>query len=345
MDWDFAWRSEMNGFSSVFSRAFVVLGLMVSSCFAQQKLAQTGFEFLSVSRDARAAAMGEAFLTLEGSSTALEYNPAGIARMSSLVDLSLNHMKWIADISYYSGTLALNIKEGRYGVLGVSILRVDYGEFLWTRVASNEKGYEDITGWAQPSAYMIGLGYAKELSDRFSVGGQVKYAYQDLGTSFVPIYTETDTTMGEKKYALGVVAFDFGTLYRTGLKSLKFGMAISNFSREVKYEKEGFQLPLTFKMGASMNLIDFFPGLQPKHTLVFSIDAVHPRSYPEFLNIGAEYTFMETVALRVGYVTGHEEYGFTAGVGVRKFGFEVDYSLTPFLRFENVNRLSVKFSL
>ncbi|RMF62186.1 MAG: type IX secretion system membrane protein PorP/SprF, partial [Calditrichaeota bacterium] len=278
---------------------------------------------------------------------ALFYNPAGMARVPTFLDLSLNKMKWIADIDYVSGTLSLRPAEGRYGVFGLSLLNVDYGEFLWTRVAPTEQGYEDIgADWAMPSAWMIGFGYAKELTDRFAVGGQVKYVYQRLGKSLVPIYTETDTLIQENDYDLSVFAFDFGTQYKTGFKSLVFGMTVRNLSREIKYEKESFQLPLVFKIGLSMNALDFFPSFSADvHKLFVSFDAVHPRSYPEYVSYGAEYIFMDRIALRVGYLLNREEYNFTAGFGIRSFGFALDYSYMPFDVFGNINRFTVRFSL
>jgi hypothetical protein len=340
----------------VFVLVSVILapGLFVASTYSQEKLAQTGFNFLSVGTDARATGMGEAFTTMQGSSTALLYNPAGIADLSTYVDLALNRVNWIADIKYLSGTIALAPFEGRYGVVGLSVLNVNYGEFKFTRVANNEQGYVDIEGWPKPTAYVVGLGYGKALSSQFSVGGQVKYAYQNLGNSYVPVYkqvfdsagvAQTDTTLAEREYTAGVIAFDFGTIYRTGLKSLAFGVSINNFSREIKYARESFQLPLSFKIGISMNLADLVPDLADNHSLYVSVDAVHPRSYAEFLDIGGEYIFANTIALRLGYVSHHPDYGLSAGLGVRKFGVAVDYSYMPHKIFSDIQRFSVKFSL
>lgn len=311
---------------------------------AQVKLAQTGFQFLSVGVDARAAAMGEAFTSMAGSSAALFYNPAGLAGVSGMADIAVSRMNWIADIDYLSGSMALKISGGKYGIVGLSFLTVNYGEFLWTRVADNDQGFEDIEGWGEPKSLMVGLGYAKELTDRFAVGGQVKYVVQDLGQSYVPVYSEADTTIDEEDYSLGVLAFDLGTMYRTGFKSLVFGMSVRNFSRELKYEREGFQLPLTFKIGISMNVFDFMPNLFDNHALWISLDAVHPRSYTEYLNIGGEYVLMDILALRAGYITNQDNYGFTSGFGIRRYGLALDYSYTPFDFFDNVNRFSFRFS-
>ncbi len=310
---------------------------------SQDKLAQTGFQFLSVGTSARATAMGEAYTTISRASDALFYNPAGLAGTPHLFDISFNQMKWIADINYLSGSISLNFKNGQYGVFGMSFMAIDYGEFFLTRVASNEQGFEDITG-STPDAFVVGGAYARQLSDRFFIGSQIKYTHQKLGESLLPVYSETDTSFQAKDYALGTVALDFGTIYKTGFKSLVFGMSVRNFSREIKYEKEGFQLPLTFKIGISMDLMDFVRSDSDQHLFLLSIDAVHPRSYPEFLNIGLEYNFINLLALRAGYISNHEEYNFAYGFGVRKFGLSLDFSYTPFYTFNDITRLSVNFT-
>lgn len=325
----------------------LTVNFFIPNISAQTKLAQTGFQFLSVGIDARSTAMGDAFTTMDGTSAALFYNPAGMASMRSLVDLTFSTMNWIADIKYNAGTVALNFNNGKYGVFGLSFLSVNYGTFEWTRVAENENGYEDIgdlLGNPEPNAYMVGLGYARQLTDRFSVGGQLKFVYQNLGSSYAPVYAEEDAILQKKKYDLDVLAIDFGTLYKTGFKSLTFGMSVRNFSEEVKYEKEGFQLPLTFKIGISMNAFDFLPISSQNQSFIIAIDAVHPRSYSEYLNIGGEYIFMDLISLRGGYISSHDEYDFSYGVGFKKFGFAVDYSYTPFSIFDDINRISFKFS-
>lgn len=332
----------------IFSVLTSILLLTIPNLHAQKKLAQTGFQFLSVGTDARATAMGEAFTTVDGTSSALFYNPAGLAGMKKMVDISFNTMEWIADIQYSSGTFAFNPQSGKFGVFGISFMTIDYGTFEWTKVADNQQGFEDIgteLGNPEPRAYLGGIGYANQLTDRFAVGGHVKYVYQYLGNSFIPIYTKTDTTMRLKKYSKDVIAFDFGTIYKTGFKSLEFGMTVRNFSEEVKYEREGFQLPLTFKIGFSIDAFDFLPKATKDHSLLLSIDAVHPRSFSEYLNLGAEYSFKDLLFLRAGYITAQDEYGLTTGVGFNLFGIGFDYSYVPFDAFDNIRRISARFLL
>ena len=311
----------------------MICSLMVKNAYPQVKLAQTGFQFLSVGADARACGMGEAFTTVEGQASALFYNPAGMARLGSSIDMATNYTKWIADITHYSLSCAFKPKAGRYGVFGISVLFVDYGEIQGTMVWPNPEGYIE-TEVFRPAAYAIGIGYARALTDKFVVGGQIKHTSQSLGKSVIP-------DEGVKKNIASTFAYDFGTIYRTGFKSLSFGMCVRNFSPEVKFEEEGFQLPLTFKIGISMDLLDIFMSDHKDHSLLVAIDAAHPRAYREYINLGMEYKFMNMLALRVGYVTSQDEYGLTAGFGVHQFGISFDYAYTPFGVFGNVHRFTL----
>ena len=227
-------------------RKFWVLALLFGLAqlyAAEPKWAQTGFQFLSVPTDARVAALGEAFTAMDGRSMSIFYNPANTALSPATFDFNLSYNQWIAEIKHYSGTLTYRPSGGRYGTFGISLLSVDYGELIGTIVDPNsESGYRD-TNTFSPSAYAVGFSYAQQLSEQFAFGGHIKYAAQDLTSSLVP----NPDPNGEpitKSYSEGVLAFDFGTIYKTGFKSLVFGMSVRNFSQEVRFESEGFQLPL-----------------------------------------------------------------------------------------------------
>ena len=325
------------------SKKFIILItilLLVTGSFAEEKLAQTGFQFLSVATDARAGAMGDAMTSLELGSASLYFNPAGLARMDGRFELLANQNKWIADITYNSYAVSYNPAGGRYGVFGLSFVSVDYGDVEGTMVWANEQGYID-TEIMNPTAFSAGLGYAKSLTDKFAVGGQIKYAGQQLGKSM--------TTLGEdslivKKNLAFATAVDFGTLYRTGFKSLVFGMSVRNFSNEIKFEKEAFQLPLTFRLGLSMDLMDLLPDI-PGHSLLLSVDASHPRSYPEQLMVGLQYGLQETLFLRLGYEGNRDENDISFGFGLSRFGMSFDYAYTPYGVFDNVQRMTLRFAL
>ncbi|MCX7798301.1 MAG: PorV/PorQ family protein [Melioribacter sp.] len=312
----------------------------------KQKLAQSGFQFLSVVSDARAAAMGEAMTSLQFGSSSLFFNPAGMSDMQTFIDVSASSNKWIADINHYTLSFAIKPFDGNYGVVGFTIQSVDYGEFYGTRVnKASPLGYDDI-GIFKLSAIAIGLGYAKQLSDKFSVGGQIRWVHQDLGESIIPVINVgLDTTEQKISNKLSPLVFDFGTQYRTGYKSLVFGMSVRNFSSEVKYAKEGFQAPLVFTLGISMNLLDLINELPYNQSLYLSIDASHHRDHPEQIKIGLDYKIFNAFSIRIGYMSNNFESGMTYGIGVSKYGFTFDYSYTPFGVFDKVQRFTARFSL
>jgi hypothetical protein len=312
----------------------------------RQKIGQTGMKFLSVSPDASVSALGSAATSLGLGSASVFYNPAGMTFLNSFANISLGRVNWIADIDYIYGSAVFNPSDGLYGVFGINFISVDYGSFKGTIRDVGEQGFID-TGNYSPTASAIGLSYARALSTQFSVGANIKYVLQDLGSSFIQFTSSSDNIQND--YKKNVFAFDFGVLYRTGFRSLNFGMTIRNFSQEVTYEDEGFQLPLTFKIGVSMNLFDFYEALnQETHSVLLTVDAVHPRDYPEQLNFGLEYLFLKRFALRGGYSTPNDEHDFSAGLGFRQsyrdYALALDYAYTPFGIFDNVHRFTMQFS-
>ena len=313
--------------------------------FAQDKLAQSGMKFLSYGADARAVGLGEAVTSVEGNSSSIFYNPSSMARQTDLLDITFNNTQWWADINYLNAAITYAPENGLYGVFGLSISSVDYGDFYGT-IIGPDGGALDV-GIYSPTAMAIGVSYARALSDKFSVGGNLKYIYQNFGSGHVVggDYNNFKTA----KIDIDVFSFDFGVLYKTGYKSLNFGMSIRNFSQEIKFVEESFQLPLNFKIGLSMNLLDIIDINPADHAFLFAVDAEHPRDNKEMLHLGGEYTLMQILSLRVGYVTPETSLaGMNYGVGLKydingiKFGF--DYSYTEFGDFDPINRFSVKLA-
>ena len=325
----------------------IILGVNLRESFCQEyrKLAQTGLKFLTVPMDARASALSGALTSLEAHSVSLMFNPANMSMMPYTFDVALGQVRWIADIDYVFGTAAFRPSKGKYGVFGFSLMSVDYGTMYSTILANNEQGYVDL-GEFTPNAYAIGIGYAKALTDRFMIGGQAKYVFQSLTggiVSFTP-----DEVQQTQSFDVDVFAFDFGLLYRTGFRSLNFGVSVRNFAQEITYIEESFQLPLTFKIGVSMNVFDLTRIDPQRHRLSVTLDAAHPRDYVEQLDMGLEYIFLNSFALRAGYTTPTDEQGFSLGAGFNQslvgFGLAVDYAFTDFGIFNEVHRFTFKFN-
>lgn len=336
--------------------AVVAPGQTPGSNIQTQKRAQTGLKYLAVGSTAHLTGMAEASTALEGTAASLFYNPAGIARLDGFAEVDLGTTNWIADIKHNAVSVAVRPWDGDYGTLGLLFQNVDYGEIQATIRANNDQGYLDV-GTFSPGGSAFGLGYAISLTDRFAVGGTVKLAKQNLGDGIVNASFILDGSNKAIGYDAGgdsvrafktdVVAFDFGVLYKTGIKSLTFGMAVRNFSREIKYIREGFQLPLSLRIGLSMNMLDLFDVPSSEQRLLMAVDAEHPRDYDEQVRVGLEYTFADMISLRAGYVSPADGQGLSYGVGARQdlmgVKLAVDYSYTPFEVFDGVSRLSLRF--
>ena len=320
-------------------RILLILNVTITLIYSSdnKKLAQTGFQFLSVNSDARGGGMADAMITFHNNSVSMFSNPAGLARQTEFSDINFSSNNWIAGIKHDVMSLSFSPKNGQYGCIGFSVLNVDYGELQGTVVWDNAQGFID-TDIFSPSALAIGFGYGKALSNNFSVGGHIKKAYQSLGRSVIPV---TDSSNVVSNNISNATAIDFGTIYITDWHGFTFGMSVRNFSNEAQFVYDGFQLPLTFRIGGSIDILSFVPSLNEKQSLTIALEALHPRSYPERMNLGFEYSFMDMGYLRAGYLFNYDERNLTYGAGFKLGPLKIDYALTPFGVFDSVNRISI----
>lgn len=318
---------------------FALILVTPSKSFALKKLGQTGFKFLDIGVGARPTAMAEAYTVISDDANAIFHNPAGIAQMEAKkFDITVSRTDWFADISYNAVGIAVN--GGIWGNFGVSLIPApDYGDIFGTVVSDNEQGYEE-TGLVDVSAFAMGLVYGRKFTDKFMIGGQIKYAYQHLGSNLMlnPEIDSLYTQINE----LSTIAYDFGTIFYPGFESFRFGMSVRNFSGAIEYEEYGFQLPLTFKIGIGMDVLDLF-GEHPGRSFLVAIDAAHPRDYTERLQIGGEFS-MGVLRLRAGYKFNYDEEGLCAGCGIHAAGIKLDYAYSAFGAFDLVNRVTLGIS-
>lgn len=294
------------------------------------KLAQTGMKFLSFSPDARAAALGDAITAKTGGASSLFYNPAGMARLEG-INVAVGQTQWIADISYNAVGFAY---ASNAGVLGVSMMNVDYGDLQGTVRSTSESGYVD-TEMFKPSAAVLGLGYAFAPTDRFSVGLHVKFANEDLGTAHLTSES-SDAGASTEDLKMNTTAYDFGLMYQMDWKNLMIAMSARNFSQSLKYAEEQFEIPLTFRMGVSADMAE---------NLSVSLVNERPRDYFTTYRVGVEYSLMDMLDIRAGFVTPSDEAGINLGVGFKMAGLGVDVSYTDFGVFDSVMRFGVQYTL
>jgi hypothetical protein len=303
-----------------------------------KKIAQTGMKWLSIPVGARASAMGGAYTAIANDVSAVFWNPAGVA-LTDGYHLSLSRTQWIADILVNAG--AVSLTDPNWGTFGLCFDVMHWGTFHGTQKI-NDKPYYVETGDFSPQDWTVGLFYGRRISSQFSFGANIKYIYENLGSTLEGLQDNPRDFTAK----MTLFAFDIGTLYYTGFKDLRFGMSLQNFSQEKQYRIESFPLPLTFKFGVAMDVISLFQT-QSAHHVTLAVDAIHPRDFTERLHVGCEYSYQNKVFLRGGYKTNYDEEGLTVGAGalmeVNRMAVGIDYSYLFFEHFDPVQMFSFDF--
>jgi len=322
---------------------FVGMNYTVKADEPPIKFAQSGMPFLKIDVGGRAALAGTQ-IGVVGDAASMFYNPAGLAMVTGL-DATLSLNQWIADITHTGAAAAF--RAGNLGTFGVSFVTMNYGDFTST-IATDVTQDPTRAGYRlgetfTVTEYAVGVSYGRQISSEFSVGGHIRYAYQNLGTNdvFNEISGKVDTDVEQE---VSNIVVDFGTLYYPGFKDFRFGMSLRNFSNQSDYYDQRFELPLSFDFGVAMDVLSLFAeGGSSKLTVAF--DWIHPREYDERQHLGVEFSLLDMLFLRGGYKFNYDEEGLSAGVGVEKAfgpaGLKVDFTYTDFGIFDSVTRISV----
>jgi hypothetical protein len=325
----------------------MVAGLACGTLAAQvTKVGTTAAKFLSIPVGARALGMGGAFAGLADDASAMYWNPGGLARLVQS-EAMFNHTEWLADIKFNYGNIVIPIPD--VGVLGLGLTSMSMGEMERT----TEDQPEGTGQMFSTGSFAVGVSYARNLTDWFSIGFSGKYVHEWIWNS---------TASG--------FAVDVGTLFSTPFPGLKFGAAITNFGTKMRIggddllvqkdissnngnnpnlnanlTTDPFDLPLLLRIGVA-----YEPIADEDQRLVFVADAVHPNDNSESVSLGGEYTmFSRIFSVRAGYKAlgmRDAEEQFTVGAGVRytilgMFAVKVDYAFERFGRLNNVHNFVV----
>jgi len=329
--------------------ALIMIFLILGIAQAQKKVGTTAAPFLGISIGPRAMAMGSAHVALVNDVTAAYWNPGALAVMQG-GEVSLSHTNWILGSNF--NWVGINFKLNSGLAIAVNMTQLDYGREEITTIWAQEG-----TGrfWdAQDMAAGISLSTA--LTNRFSLGGTLKYINQR-------IWNESATAM----------AVDLGLLFRTNFDNMLLGISISNYGSDMrldgndllkrididpehngnnetlvaKMKTEPYPLPIFFRIGVAY---DFFQSSE-YNRLTFAMDALHPTDNAESVNVGAEYSWNEMVALRAGYKSifmedPQESWTLGAGLqyqipGIGKI--KIDYAYSPFEYFPDIQTFAVSY--
>lgn len=313
------------------------------------KTGTTSAVFLEIEAGARAIGMGGAFVAVANDSSAIYWNPAGLAKLQRSEAL-LNHTEWIADINYDFAGMVIKLDEANS--FGVSYTGINLAD-MEIRTILEPDGTGELFS---VNGMSLGLSYARNLTDRFSIGFNGKYIQENIHN------------MSSNAFAI-----DIGTLFKTRFNGMTIGMSISNFGNKMTLsgkdalvrhdidtniegnndrinahlDTDAWSLPLMLRLGVAMDVLK-----TSFSRLTLAVDAMHPSDNLESLNAGAEFALKEFLFLRGGYTNlflkdGEESFAVGGGIHYDIRGFAslfFDYAYSDFGILLNVHRLSIGLS-
>ncbi len=274
--------------------------LSITSLFAQTA-GNSGEAFLKNGFGARNIAMSDLGVVGVNDLTSLNYNPALLAEYKN-PQLMLTHSQSIQDMS----TQLVGASFSLYGIpfaVGVNATTID-GLEVRTKDSTNPESIFN-------AHYMFGsISTGFYIMDNLSVGTTIKYIYENLFA---------DEAEG--------FAFDLGVSCKNIIAGLDFGASIKNLGSVSKLRNEATKLPTDLRIGLA-----YSSDVQSINSILSVIGGVQKYTDTDDTHIhaGAEVLYDGLLALRLGYMTGYDSKGLTAGLGIVWQGINFDYAFTPY---------------
>ena len=283
-------------------------------------------------------------------------NVAGLA-FTRKTEIMFTNTDWMSGSDISINAVGLSQRVGESGVIGLSVMSVDFGDFV-TATTDNPEG--------DGSTYTVnnlnlGLSYAKEFSNSIYGGLTVRVISESM-------FNVKTTGMSS----------DAGIKYVTGERDeVKFGITLKNVGPPISFDGDGLsfqttldngnivtaetrsaehELPSLIQFGASYDFL-----INENHTVTANGAFVSNAFSRDNLDFGAEYSFKKLFMLRGGYSmeladeanTDAASFlnGLTAGITVQApigkdggaIGFDYTYRDTS--PFDGVHSIGVRIDI
>jgi len=218
----------------------------------QRNVITTAVPFLTITPDSRSAGMGDAGVARDPDANSVHWNVSSMAFITKKAGVALNAAPWlrqlVPDVWFYHLAGYTKVGQRNQSVITSSIRYFSLGEIQFTDEFGNSNGN------ATPYELAIDVGYATQLSDRFSLGGSMRFINSCLTCG-------ATGEIGSKFKPGRAAAGDFGVYYKKpitmGGKEVKWslGTAITNIGNKVTYSTapEKDFLPANLRLGTSFN--------------------------------------------------------------------------------------------
>jgi len=293
--------------------------------YAQTKVGTTAANFLTIPVGPRATGMGGAFTAVANDATTAFWNPGGLSRVPRS-ELTFAYTEWLVETNF--NWLGFVYKLDNDNAIALFVNQLDYGEENVT-VPGQELGTGDK--W-RAEDIAIGLSYAKNLTDRFSIGGTVKYNISNFGT---------EMKLDGRDLLLAADVDPAHTGNNANISSTLL--------------TDSWPIPLVFAVGLAYDAVN-----NADWRFTVATDVRIPGNQATYFNFGSELVWANVISLRVGYnklllqesdspFDRGAEVGLTAGVGVQYdfggFFAKFDYSYSDFGIFDQISRFSLSVGI
>ncbi|MFH1562549.1 MAG: PorV/PorQ family protein [Nitrospirota bacterium] len=287
----------------------------------------SGAAFLKMDVGARPAGLGGAYTALADDVTAIYWNPAGLAQLDQ-TELNFMHNEWFAGIKYEFLGAAYPVENLTFATSLTYLYMDDIKEVLKKDTEGNYNGRYWETGKVFTAEDMaLSLAFAQAVEENLFIGANFKYINESI---------ENETASG--------FAMDLGVIYKPQNR-LGFGFVISNLGPNMKFIKDEFALPLTYRAGVSYRLGENF---------TFAFDAEKTKDEKLEFCAGMESLFGNLFTLRFSGATNVDKLGkfkglptgVSAGCGF-KFGNSLimDYAYVPYGDLGDTHKISLSMKL
>lgn len=289
-------------------KIILILLLTFPVLLTAQGSGSSGLAFLKLGADARTVSLSDLGATPSFGTASLFYNPAFLSDSSGFVNFS--HNSYIQDVSAENFGVTFKILGAPFGL-----------SFNTTSVSDieirNRPG--EPSGTFSAHYFSAALSSAFDLTKFLRFGVTAKYLYEGMFT---------DESYG--------YAFDFGLKSASLVKNLQLGFVARNIGKMNNLRSVPTEVPAGIRLGAEYSL--------PVNSLNFQITLLggaqeYLKESKMHLHGGAEITYKNQFAFRIGYASNYDSKSLSAGLGIKWKNISFDYAYVPY----NYNLGSVHF--
>lgn len=282
------------------------------------------FDFLRIPMNARAAALGNTFLTMRNDAALLFSNPGALSSLEGPA-ASVGFVKHLMDIN--AGYAVYGQKFEDLGWLSAGVTYVNYGSFDETDKFGNTLGTFGASDLA------LSVGYGNRL-DNLHYGAAVKLIH-----SYIDDYSSSG------------LAFDAGVSYHIPEEQIVLAAGLFNAGTQIStFGDESESLPFDVRIGAGKKLEHLPLTIMLNfHKLNEDADGFFDR-FANF-SLGGEFDLSDALRARVGYNNEQRDElkignsaklaGFSGGFGLNIASYVVDYAYNSFGEIGAMHRFSI----